>query len=82
MDIREYIINYVDTQTKVNLERYRTDFAKRWEQPDEIIVEYREIPKSLWRRVELLASKKNSIIRMEHVGVWGMMLALNKRQAV
>lgn len=82
MDIRQYIISYVDTQTGVNIERYRTDFAKRWERPDEIIVEYKEIPKSLWRRVELLASKKNSIIRMEHVGVWGMMLALNKNDAV
>lgn len=82
MYIRQYIISYVDTQTGVNLERYRTDFAKRWERPDEIIVEYKEIPKSLWRRVELLASKEKPIIRMEHVGVWGMMLALNKNQEV
>ncbi|MBQ9943797.1 MAG: hypothetical protein IJO67_05500 [Clostridia bacterium] len=76
MDVRQYIISYVETQTNVNLERYRTDFAKRWERPDEIIVEYKEIPKSLWRRVELLASKQNPKIRMEHVGVWGMMIAL------
>lgn len=78
MDIRQYIISYVETQTNVNLERYRTDFTKRWERPDEIIVEYKEIPKSMWRRVEWLASKKNPKIRMEHVGVWGMMIALIK----
>lgn len=78
MDLRQHIMNYVETQTNVNLERYRTDFAKRWERPDEIIVEYREIPKSQWRRVELLAAKQNPQIRMEHVGVWGMMIALVK----
>ena len=75
VDKRLYIITHVEGQTGVNLERYRTDFTKQWERPGEIIVEYKEIPKSLWRRVELLAARENARIRIESVGVWGKMIA-------
>lgn len=74
MDKREYIIAYVEHQIGLNLEQYRTDFSREWERPDEIIVEYREIPKFRWRMVEELAAKKNARIFLEHVGVWGMMI--------
>lgn len=75
MDIRLYIVTYVETRIGVNLERYRTDFSRQWERPDEIIVEYRKIPKSQWRMVEMLATRKNARIRIESVGTWGKMIA-------
>lgn len=74
MDIRKKIIEYVKNQIGVDLDQFRTDFSKRWERENEIIVEYREMSKSQWRNVEILAVK--SRIRIESVGVWGKMIAL------
>ena len=75
MTIRNKIIEYVKSQVNVDLEIYRTDFTKQWERENEIIVEYREIPRKIWRNIELLASHRNSKIRIESVGVWGKMIA-------
>lgn len=73
--MREKIIAYVKNQINVDLQKYRTDFSKKWERENEIIVEYKEIPKTIWRNIELLANSKNSKIRIESVGVWGKMIA-------
>lgn len=75
MTIRNKIIEYVKGQTNVDLEPYRTDFTKRWERKNEIIVDYRNIPRNAWRNIESLANSKNSKIRIESVGVWGKMIA-------
>lgn len=72
--MREKIIAYVKNQINVDLQKYRTDFSKKWERENEIIVEYKEIPKTIWRNIELLANSKNSKIRIESVGVWGKMI--------
>ena len=77
-DAKRQIISYILNHVDIDLEPYRTDFTKQWERPDEIIVEYRAIPRNLWRRIELLATKKSGRIRMEHVGVWGMMIAFKE----
>lgn len=74
--MRKTIIEYVKNAVNVDLEKYRTDFTKSWERENEIIVEYREIAKSDWRNIELLASGRNSRIKIENVGVWGKMIAL------
>ena len=74
-DTKRQIISYILNQVAIDIEPYRTDFTKQWERPDEIIVEYREIPKFKWRRVEMLATRKNARIRIESVGVWGKMIA-------
>lgn len=73
--MREKIIAYVKNQINVDLQKYRTDFSQKWERENEIIVEYKEIPKTIWRNIELLANSKNSKIRIESVGVWGKMIA-------
>lgn len=73
MDARKKIIDYVNTQIGVDLDQFRTDFSKRWERENEIIVEYREMTRSQWRNVEILAVKGR--IRIESVGVWGKMIA-------
>lgn len=73
--MRKKIIDYVNYQISVNLEEYRTDFAKRWERENEIIIEHREMRKTDLRKLELLASNKHSHIRIENVGVWGKMIA-------
>ena len=73
--MREKIIEYVKNQINVDLQKYRTDFSQKWERENEIIVEYKEIPKTIWRNIELLANSKNSKIRIESVGVWGKMIA-------
>ena len=73
--MRKQIIEYVKNQININLEPYRTDFTKKWERENEIIIEFREMAKTDWRKVELLASMKNSQIRIENVGVWGKMIA-------
>ena len=73
--MRKKIIEYVLTQVGVDLDKYRTDFTRGFERQGEIIVEYREIPRTDWRNVELLLSMKNSHIRIEDVGVWGKMIA-------
>lgn len=77
-DRKRQIISYILNQTAIDLEPYRTDFTKQWERPDEIIVEYRAIPRNLWRRIELLAAKKSGRICIEHVGVWGKMIAFKE----
>lgn len=73
--MRKQIIEYVKNQININLEQYRTDFTKEWERENEIIIEFREMAKTDWRKVELLASMKNSQIKIESVGVWGKMIA-------
>ena len=73
--MREKIIAYVKNQINVDLQKYRTDFSQKWERENEIIVEYKEIPRNIWRNIELLASHRNSKIRIESVGVWGKMIA-------
>lgn len=73
--MRNKIIEYVYNQISVNLEEYRTDFTKQWERKNEIIIEFREMKKTDFRKLQLLASAPNSRIRMEDVGVWGMMIA-------
>lgn len=73
--MREKIIEYVKNQINVDLQKYRTDFSKEWERENEIIIEYRKIPRAMWRNIELLAHSKNSKIRIESVGVWGKMIA-------
>lgn len=75
MEIRNKIISYVKSQIGINLETYRTDFTKQWERDNEIIIEFREMKKTDFRKLELLAQSKNSHIRIESVGVWGKMLA-------
>ena len=71
--MKNKIIAYVKNQIGIDLEQYRTDFSKKWERENEIIVEYREISKSQWRNIEILAAKGR--IRIESVGVWGKMSA-------
>ena len=71
METRQKIIDYVKSQMGIDLEQFRTDFSKKWERENEIIVEYREMKKSQWRNVEILASKPAAKIRIESVGVWG-----------
>lgn len=71
--MKNKIIAYVKNQIGIDLEQYRTDFSKKWERENEIIVEYREISKSQWRNIEILAAKGR--IRIESVGVWGKMIA-------
>lgn len=73
--MKNKIIEYVKNQINVDLQKYRTDFSKKWERENEIIVEYREIPRTMWRNIELLANSKNSKIKIESVGVWGKMIA-------
>ena len=73
--MREKIISYVKNQINVDLQKYRTDFSQKWERENEIIVEYKEIPKTIWRNIELLANSKNSKIRIESVGVCWKMIA-------
>ena len=72
---REIIIQYVKEQVEVDLATVRTDFTKQFERRNEIIVEYRELSKADWRKVEMLAATKK-VIRIEDVGVWGKMIAL------
>lgn len=72
--MKQKIIDYVKNQMGIDLEQFRTDFSKRWERENEIIVEYREMSRSQWRNVEILASRGR--IRIESVGVWGKMIAL------
>lgn len=73
--MRNKIIEYVKKQINIDLDFYRTEFTKYWERENEIIIEYREMPRTDWRNVELLASSPNSHIRIENVGVWGKMIA-------
>lgn len=75
MGTKQKIVEYVKTQTGIDLDQFRTDFSKKWERENEIIVEYREMSKSQWRNVEILASTGR--IRIESVGVWGRMIAWN-----
>lgn len=73
--MREKIVEYVKKQISIDLELYRTDFTKQWERKNEIIIEYRKMSKTDFRKLELLENAKNSHIRMESVGIWGMMIA-------
>lgn len=73
METRKKIIDYVKEQMGIDLDKFRTDFSKKWERENEIIVEYREMSRSQWRNVEILATKGR--IRIESVGVWGKMIA-------
>lgn len=75
MKKRERIMQYVKEQVGVDLSAVRTDFTMRFERRNEIIVEYRELGKADWRKVEMLAATKK-VIRIEDVGVWGKMIAL------
>lgn len=74
--MRNKIIEYVKNQINVNLENYRSDFTKQFERDDEIIIEWKEMNRKDFRNLELLASSKNSKIRTENVGVWGVMVAM------
>lgn len=74
--MRNKIIEYVKNQINVNLENYRSDFTKQFERNDEIIIEWKEMNRKDFRNLELLASSKNSKIRTEIVGVWGVMVAM------
>lgn len=74
--MRNKIIEYVKNQINVNLENYRSDFTKQFERNDEIIIEWKEMDRKDFRNLELLASSKNSKIRTENVGVWGVMVAM------
>lgn len=76
MEKRALIVHYVYGQIGVNLEKYRTEFTKKWERDDEIIIEFREMSKTQFKNLELLAASSSSKIRMECVGVWGKMIAL------
>ena len=75
METRKKIIEYVKTQMGIDLDQFRTAFSKKLERENEIIVEYREMSRSQWRNVEILATKGR--IRIESVGVWGKMIAWN-----
>ena len=75
MGTKQKIVEYVKTHMGIDLDQFRTDFSKKWERENEIIVEYREMSKSQWRNIEILASAGR--IRIESVGVWGKMIALN-----
>lgn len=75
MDIRKQIIEYIKAQVGVDVEAYRTEFTKRWERENEIIIEWREMPRKQRQLVEYLASRTNALIRLEGVGVWGKMIA-------
>lgn len=75
MTKRERIMRYVKEQVNVDLSEVRTDFAIKFERRNEIIVEYREMGKADWRKVEMLAASKK-VIRIEDVGIWGKMIAL------
>jgi hypothetical protein len=75
METKKKIIDYIKAQLNVDCDQFRTDFSKKWERKNEIIVEYREIPRSQWRNIEILATKGR--IRIESVGVWGKMIAWN-----
>ena len=75
MKTKKKIIDYVKNQMGIDLDQFRTDFSKKWERENEIIVEYREMSRSQWRNVEILATKGR--IKIESVGVWGKMIAWN-----
>lgn len=72
--MREKIIEYVNNQIGINLAIYRTDFAKSWERKNEIIIEWRKMKKTDFRKLEFLASSKGSHIKIESVGLWGKMI--------
>ena len=73
--MKNKIIEYVKNQIGIDLEKYRTDFTKQWERENEIIIEWREMAKADYRKIELLAASKHSHIRIESVGVCGKMVA-------
>ena len=73
METKRKIIGYVLSQVGIDLDQFRTEFSMQWEREDEIIVEYREMSRSQWRNVEILATRGR--IRIESVGVWGKMIA-------
>lgn len=72
--VKKQIVEYVKGQIGVDLEKYRTDFTKRWERENEIIVEWREMPRTDWQKIEMLIGSKQKL-RVENVGVWGKMIA-------
>ena len=51
---REQIIEFIKNQIGVNVDDYRTDFTKQFERKDEIIIEWREMPRKDFRNLELL----------------------------
>ena len=73
---REQIIEFIKNQIGVNVDDYRTYFTKQFERKDEIIIEWREMPRKDFRNLELLECCKYSKIRMEKIGVWGIMISL------
>lgn len=75
METKKKIIEYIKTQMNIDCDQFRTVFSKKWERENEIIVEYREMSRSQWRNIEILATKGR--IRIESVGVWGKMIAWN-----
>lgn len=74
--MRNKIVEYVKNQINVNLDNYRTDFAKQFERQGEIIIEWKEMNKNDFRNLELLSHSQNSKIRTESVGIWGVMVAM------
>lgn len=68
-------MQYVKEQVNVDLSTARTDFTMQFERKNEIIIEYRNLSKSDWRKVEMIAATKK-VIRIEDIGVWGKMIAL------
>ena len=75
MKKRERIMQYVKEPVNVDLSTARTDFTMQFERKNEIIIEYRNLSKSDWRKVEMIAATKK-VIRIEDIGVWGKMIAL------
>ena len=72
--MKQKIIEYVLNQINLDLEQYRTDFTRQFERTDEIIIEYKEIPRNSYRNLELLCYKPESKLNMEDVGVFGKMI--------
>lgn len=72
--MRKEIIQYINEMIGVDVSKVRTEFTKQWERDGEIIIEWRELPRTEWQYLEQLVYGKNSKLRMESAGVWGKMI--------
>lgn len=72
------IADFIKTQTKVDINKYRDDFTSRFEVKDGALIYWKDVPRTEKQSILNLGNRYGGKLTFEDVGSWGKLIRMKK----
>lgn len=72
------IVEFIKTQTNVDVNKYRDDFTAKFEVKDGVLLYWKDVPKTEKQTIQDLRRRYNGKLNLEDVGAWGKLIRFKR----